>query len=132
MLKAGYGSDLGEGGNMKLQAAFPLSESIKTLRKAFAVICNEKLLVKAFFQLELRCSLPLESNALDLAVGWEVRAVSGSAVGLHLLCCVSTSERICGGDAFVSPVYNLCPLRVFLLLLKHEIVLSTASVLRRF
>lgn len=132
MLKAGYGSDLGERGNMKLQAAFPLSESIKTLRKAFAVICNEKLLVKAFFQLELRCSLPLESNYLDLAVGWEVRAVPVSPVDLHLLCCVSTSEWICRGSGFVSPVYNLCPLRVFLLLLNHEIVLSTASVLRRF
>lgn len=65
MLKAGYGSDLGEGGNMKLRAAFPLSVSIKTLRKAFAVISNEKLLVKAFFQLELRCSLALESNSLE-------------------------------------------------------------------
>lgn len=60
MLRTGYDSDLGEGGNMKLQASFPLSVSIKTLRKAFAVICNEKLLVQAFFHLELRCSLPLE------------------------------------------------------------------------
>lgn len=69
MLQAGYGSDLGEGGNMKLQAAFPLSVSIKTLKKAFAVICNEKLLAKAFFQLELRCSLPLESNSLEFGSG---------------------------------------------------------------
>lgn len=61
VLRAGYGSHLGEGGNMKLQACFPLSVLIKTLRKAFAVICNEKLFVKAFFQLELRCSLPLET-----------------------------------------------------------------------
>lgn len=48
MLRVGYGSDLGEGGNVKLQACFPLGVSIKTLRKAFAVICNEKLLVKVF------------------------------------------------------------------------------------
>lgn len=69
MLKAGYGCDLGEGGNMKLQAAFPLSVSIKTLRKAFAIVCNEKFLVKAFFQLELRYSLPLESNSLEFGSG---------------------------------------------------------------
>lgn len=109
MLQAGYGPDLGEGGNMKLQAAFPLSVSIKTLRKAFAVICNEKLLVKAFFQLDVL--YPWKAILWNLAVGWEVRAAPVSPVDLHLLCCVSTSECICRGNGFISPVDNLCPLR---------------------
>lgn len=111
MLRVGYGSDLGEGGNVKLQACFPLRVSIKTLRKAFAVICNEKLLVKAFFPVRIQMFFTLGNIILwNLAVGWEVRAVPVSPVDLHLLCCVSTSKRICRGNSFVSPFYNLCPL----------------------
>lgn len=103
MLKAGYGSDLGEGGNMKLQAAFPLSVSIKTLRNAFAVICNEKLLVKAFFQLELRRSLPLESSSLEFGRG--LGSKSSYSCQLFLWICISCAvfqHRSVSAEAAVS------------------------------
>lgn len=86
--------------------------SIKTLVKAFAVTCKEKLSQSRHFCcLKSDVLYPWKRNSLEFGSGLATKSsASYSPVDLHLLRCVSTYECICRGNNFVSPVYNLCPL----------------------
>lgn len=87
--------------------------SIKTLLKAFAVLRKEKLSWKRpFFYLKSDVLYPWKHNSLEFGSGLRIKnSASYSPVDLHLSRRVSTNERICRGNSFVSSVYNLCFLR---------------------